>query len=86
MVMVFRDLCRDALRRRGGFGLVGVWLIVLPDWFSTTVEQYLLVIRKTRVGPIAQLKYQLWNLRFPYVMDEEGSWSRKPKGSHQKRS
>ncbi len=37
---VFRDCARDAHQRAGAWGLIRVWLGVLPDFFTTAAEQH----------------------------------------------
>jgi Flp pilus assembly protein TadB len=40
MVWCFEDLCTAALRKNGVWGLVKLWLRVLPDWLVTLVNTY----------------------------------------------
>lgn len=42
IVMLFRDMSKDAIRRQGYFGLFSVWLLVLPELGTTAREQHLL--------------------------------------------
>lgn len=40
MAQLFRDLCRDALRRRGPAGLAGVWVRTLWDGMVSLVSEW----------------------------------------------
>jgi uncharacterized protein involved in exopolysaccharide biosynthesis len=41
MAQLFRDQCRDAWGEAGGWGLVKLWLRVLPDLVKTSVSEHL---------------------------------------------
>jgi hypothetical protein len=41
MVWYFEDMCRDTLRKKGVFGMVWLWLRLLPDWGLTVVKERL---------------------------------------------
>src|SRR6266853_6988162 len=41
MAQLFRDQCRDAWRGGRGWGLVGLWLRVLPDLMKTSVLEHI---------------------------------------------
>lgn len=40
MAQVFRDICRDAYRRNGAWGVLGSWLPVLLDLAITALEEH----------------------------------------------
>jgi hypothetical protein len=41
MVWYFEDLCRDTLRKQGGWAVMMLWLRLLPDWGLTVVKERL---------------------------------------------
>ncbi|MBW4504911.1 MAG: hypothetical protein KME64_00095 [Scytonematopsis contorta HA4267-MV1] len=42
VIIVFGDMAKYAMRRRGFWGLLSVWSIVLPELWFTAREQHLL--------------------------------------------
>jgi hypothetical protein len=40
MIQLFADQCRDAQRHHGAWGIVGVWLRTLPDFFWTVFSEH----------------------------------------------
>jgi capsular polysaccharide biosynthesis protein len=57
MAQLFRDQCRDAWRRRRGWGLTWLWLRVLPDLVKTSVLEQISTLkeRKTMLERISNL-------------------------------
>lgn len=53
MRQMFRDMMRDAIRRRGCLGIVEVWFCVLPDLVTTVRQQHLFVGSYYRYRKIA---------------------------------
>lgn len=41
MAQVFRDSCRDELKRSGNSALLGLWLFTLLDWVKTAADQHI---------------------------------------------
>jgi len=41
MCWCFEDMCRDALKKDGSFGLFSLWLRVLPDWGLSVIKEHL---------------------------------------------
>ncbi len=52
IVMLFRDMSKDAIRQRGCLGLLSVWSLVLPELGATAREQHLLAGSYYRVKRI----------------------------------
>jgi hypothetical protein len=42
LIILFRDMSREGIRQRGFFGILAVWLIVIPELWMTAREQHLL--------------------------------------------
>lgn len=57
MARLFRDQCRDAWDESGGWGLVGLWLRVLPDLVKTSIIERLAALneRKSMTDKMAAL-------------------------------
>ena len=57
MMQLFRDQCRDAWGESKHFGLLKLWLRVLPDWASTSIMERLAALneRKTMNEKLANL-------------------------------
>jgi hypothetical protein len=39
MARCFRDLCREALKDGGGWGLAALWVRTLPEWLTTALKE-----------------------------------------------
>jgi capsular polysaccharide biosynthesis protein len=46
MAQLFRDQCRDAWSEAGGWGLVKLWLRVLPDLVKTSLSEHLASLKE----------------------------------------
>lgn len=57
MAQLFRDQCRDAWNEAQGWGLIKLWLRVLPDLVSTSIREQLAALneRKTMNDKLASL-------------------------------
>ena len=57
MAQLFRDQCRDAWGESKNFGLLKLWLRVLPDWAKTSIMERLAALneRKTMNEKLANL-------------------------------
>ncbi|HEX5398846.1 MAG TPA: hypothetical protein VFY06_07345 [Verrucomicrobiae bacterium] len=57
MAQLFRDQCRDAWNESGKWGLLKVWLRVLPDLVSTSILERLAALneRKSMTDKLANL-------------------------------
>jgi capsular polysaccharide biosynthesis protein len=57
MAQLFRDQCRNAWDESGGWGLVGLWLRVLPDLVKTSIIERLAALneRKSMTDKMAAL-------------------------------
>jgi len=61
MAQLFRDQCRDSWRAGRGWGLVGLWLRVLPDLVRTSVLEHLSTLKERntmldRIGSLLLLR------------------------------
>jgi hypothetical protein len=43
IIMLFKDMSKDAIRQKGCLGMLSVWLLVLPELGATAREQHLLL-------------------------------------------
>jgi capsular polysaccharide biosynthesis protein len=48
MAQLFRDQCRDAWRGGRGWGLIGLWLRVLPDLVKTSVLEHISTLKERK--------------------------------------
>jgi capsular polysaccharide biosynthesis protein len=69
MAQLFRDQCRDAWRRRRGWGLIWLWLRVLPDLIKTSVVEHLSTLkeRRTMLARISTLLAPRSSPRFIFI-------------------
>jgi hypothetical protein len=54
MAQLFCDLWHESVRKQGRWGLVGLWMHVLPELVITASLEHWLLRRKRVIGPIAE--------------------------------
>jgi hypothetical protein len=57
MAQVFRDVCRDVWRQRGGWGVVALWIATLGDLATTTVVERLAERRQPAIRSVQSTRW-----------------------------